>query len=54
MDGQSGWDGRYFVTIQTPDGRIKRQDAARPLPPSYTVLAVDNGLGKRPKVEPTT
>lgn len=38
------WDGRYFVTIGLPAGRVVRRDAAERLPERATVLACDNGL----------
>jgi len=37
------WDGRYFVTIKQ-GGKIRRQDARKPIQGSYTVLATDNGM----------
>jgi hypothetical protein len=38
------WAGRYFVTVQTAPGTLKRQSAALPLPPNAAVVAVDNGI----------
>jgi hypothetical protein len=42
------WDGRYFVTYGLPDGRVIRQDAAKPVPGgNVTILATDNGMRER-------
>jgi hypothetical protein len=49
---QTGWDGRYFVTLLGPDGRVRRQDAVLLVPPGWAVAAVDNGMGPRPVVLP--
>lgn len=43
-----GWNGNYYVTVRQSDGRIRRQNAWRPLPTGgCTVLAIDNGLQRR-------
>lgn len=46
-DRRSGWDGRYFVTLILPNGKVRRQDAAKPLPGSCTIAATDNGMQDR-------
>jgi hypothetical protein len=38
------WNGHYFVTLVLPDGTVRRQDAARPVPAGATVAATDNGM----------
>lgn len=39
------WDGRYFVTLGLPNGKVVRRDAARSPPRGpVTILATDNGM----------
>lgn len=40
------WNGKYFVTISTPNGKIFRQDTNKPLPRKCSILATDNGMDR--------
>ncbi len=41
------WNGCYYVTIITPNGRVRRQSARCKLPGRCIIAAVDNGMQSR-------